>query len=90
MAEMKIGHGIGLLLAIIGLIAIFLFVLPLGGGILYAILANTVVGFIVIFLVNAIFGLGIAYNLFVFIIVAIFGLLGVAIVILLDLLGVKI
>jgi hypothetical protein len=49
-----------------------------------------VVGFIVIFLVNAIFGLGIAYNLFVFIIVAIFGLLGVAIVILLDLLGVKI
>ena len=90
MTTIKAGHGIGLLLAIIGIIAIFLYVLPRTGSLLFSILANTVVGFIVIFLVNAIFGLGIAYDLFVFIIVAVFGLLGTAVVIILNLLGYKI
>lgn len=83
-----IGHGIGVLLAIILLALIFVLVIPVG-GLLYAILINTVVGLIVIFLFNAIFGLGIAYDLLVFLVVAIFGLLGVAIVILLDLVGVR-
>jgi hypothetical protein len=87
--EIKTGHGIGLLLAIIGIIAIFLYVLPRAGGLMYAIVANTVVGFIVIFLVNGLFGLGIVYDLLVFVIVAIFGLLGVAIIIIMNLLGFK-
>ncbi len=89
MAQIKAGHGVGLLLALIGLVAIFLFVLPLTGGLLYAILVNTVVGFIVIFLVNGLFGLGITYDWLVFIFVAIFGLLGVAIIIIMNLLGFK-
>jgi hypothetical protein len=87
--EIKTGHGIGLLLAIIGIIAIFLYVLPRSGGLLYAVVANTVMGFILIFLVNGLFGLGITYDLLVFIFVAIFGMLGVFIIILMNLLGFK-
>jgi hypothetical protein len=84
----KAGHGIGLLLTVVLIALILLFVLPLTGGLLYALLVNTIVGFIVIFLVNAIFGLGIRYDLLVLIFVAIFGLLAVAILIILNLLGV--
>jgi len=87
--EVKAGHGIGLLLTIILIALVFLYILPLSGGLLYSLLANTVIGFIVIFLVNAIFGLGIKYDLLVLVFVAIFGLLAVAILIILNLLGVK-
>jgi hypothetical protein len=85
----KAGHGIGLLLTIILIAVIILFVLPRTGSLLYTLLVNTVVGFVVIFLVNAIFGLGIKYDLLVLVFVAIFGLLAVAILIILNLLGVN-
>jgi hypothetical protein len=88
MTQVKAGHGIGLLLVIIGIIAIFLFILPLTGGLAYALIVNTIVGFLIIFLVNAIFGLGIKYDILVFVFVALFGLLAVAILIILNLLGV--
>jgi hypothetical protein len=87
--QIKAGHGIGLLATIVLIALIFLLVLPLTGGLLYALIVNTIVGFIVIFLVNAIFGLGIRYDWIVIIFVAIFGLLAVAILIILNLLGVK-
>lgn len=86
--EIKAGHGIGLLLTIILIVLIILFILPLTGGLLYALLINTIIGFILIFLVNAIFGLGIKYDLLVLVFVALFGLLAVAILIILNLLGV--
>lgn len=85
----KAGHGIGLLLTVILIALIFFYVLPRTGGLLYSLLINTVVGFIVIFLVNAIFGLGIKYDLLVLVFVAVFGLLAVAILIILNLLGVS-
>ena len=85
----KAGHGIGLLLTIILIAVIILFVLPRTGSLLYTLLVNTVVGFVVIFLVNAIFGLGIKYDLLVLVFVAIFVLLAVAILIILNLLGVN-
>ncbi len=85
----KVGHGIGLLLTLILIVLIFALVLPLTGGLLYSLLLNTLVGFIVIFLVNALFGLGIRYDILVLIFVAVFGLLAVAILIILNLLGVK-
>lgn len=85
----KAGHGIGLLLTLVLIVLILFFVLPLTGGILYSLLVNTVVGFIVIFLVNAIFNLGIRYDLLVLVFVAIFGLLAVAILIILNLMGVS-
>lgn len=84
---MGAGHIVGLLLTILLIGLIFLLILPLGGGLLYALVANTVVGFIVIFLVNALFGLGIRYDLLVLVFVAVFGLLAVAILIVLNLLG---
>ena len=83
------GHGIGLLATVVLIALIVLFVLPLTGGLLYSLMVNTVVGFIVIFLVNALFGLGIKYDLLVLVFVAIFGLLAVAILIILNLLGYK-
>lgn len=86
--EKNTGYGVGLLLTVILIALIVIFILPLSGGLLYTLLINTIVGFIVIFLVNAIFGLGIRYDLLVLIFVAIFGLLAVAILIILNLLGI--
>lgn len=85
----QIGHGIGLILTVVLIVLILFYVLPLTGGLLYSLLINTLVGFIVIFLVNAIFGLGIQYDLLVLVFVAIFGLLAVAILIILNLMGVS-
>ncbi len=85
----RAGHGIGLLLTVILIALIFLYVMPFTGGLLYTLLVNTIVGFIVIFLVNAIFGLEITYDLLVLIFVAVFGLFAVAILIILNLLGVS-
>jgi hypothetical protein len=82
------GHGVGLLLTIILIALILAFIWPIG-GIAGVLLANTIVGFVVIFLVNAIFGLGIKYDLLVLIFVAVFGLLAVLILILLNLMGVN-
>ncbi len=87
--EAKAGHGAGLLLTMILIGVILLLILPLTGGLLYALLVNTIVGFIVIFMVNAIFGLGIKYDLLVLIFVAVFGLFAVLILILLNLMRVS-
>jgi hypothetical protein len=85
----KAGHGIGLLSTVILIALIVFFILPLTGGFLYALLANTVIGFVVIFLFNALFGLGIKYDLLVLVFVALFGLLAVAVLIIMNLLGYK-
>lgn len=87
--EAKLGHGIGLLLAIILIGLMFVFILPHTGSLLYVLLVNTIVGFVVIFLVNAIFELGIRYDLLVLVFVAIFGLFAVLILIILNLMGVS-
>ena len=71
--EIKAGHGIGLLLTLILIVLIFLYVLPFTGNLLYSLLVNTVVGFIVIVLVNTLFGLGIRYDALVLVFVAVFG-----------------
>ena len=86
---MNAGHGIGLFLTVVLIALILLFILPLAGGLAYALAVNTLIGFVVIFLANAIFGLGIRYDLLVLIFVAVFGLLAVAILIILNLMGVS-
>lgn len=86
--EIKIKYGTGLLIVVI-LAVLVLFVLPYGGGLVYSIMLNTILGFIAIFLLNAIFGLDIKYDLFVFIFVAIFGLFAVAVLVILNLLMVS-
>lgn len=85
----KAGHGIGLLLTVVLIALILFYVLPLTGGLLYSLLVNTLVGFVVIFVVNALFGLGIRYDLLVLAFVAVFGLLAVAVLIILNLMGVS-
>jgi hypothetical protein len=86
--EIKIKYGTGLLIVVI-LAVLVLFVLPYGGGLVYSIMLNTILGFIAIFLLNAIFGLDIKYDLLVFIFVAIFGLFAVAVLVILNLLMVS-
>ena len=86
--KVRIGHGVGILAALVLLALIWILVLPVV-GFLFTALANTVVGLIIIFLVDEFFELGIVYDLFVFLIVAVFGLVGVVAVILLDLLGIR-
>jgi hypothetical protein len=84
----KAGHGLGLLLTLLLLALIVFFLLPLTKGLLYALVFNTVLGFVAILLVNALFGLGIRYDPLVLVFVAVFGLLAVAILIILNLLGI--
>lgn len=83
------GNEIGLLLTLVLIILILFTVLPLTGGLLYLLVTNTIIGFIVIFLVNAIFGLGIKYDPLVLVFVAVFGLFAVAILIILNIMGVS-
>ncbi len=85
----NIGHGIGLVLTLALIALILLFILPLRGGVAYALLANTIIGFAVILLVNLFFNLGIKYDILVLVFVAVFGLLAVLILIVLNLLGVN-
>lgn len=83
----------GAILSEIIVIAAFLLILyvifTVGEPILWLIV-NSILGLIAIFLVNAIFGLGIVYDLLTWIVVALFGLPAVAIIILLKLLGISI
>lgn len=87
--EKNAGSGMGLLLVIVAIIVIFLLFPPLSGGLVYALILNSIIGFIATFLVNAIFGLGIKYSLLVIIFVALLGLLAVAILIILNLMGIR-
>jgi inhibitor of the pro-sigma K processing machinery len=89
---MAIGLGSALLSELILIIGIFLIlyiVFTLGKSLL-GILLNIVLGFISIFLINAIFGLGIPFDLLVIIITAILGLPGVAIIVILKLIGITV
>lgn len=86
MANIQMDHILAEIITLLLLVIILLLILPIAGGLLWAILINTIVGFIVIFFVNAIFNLGIRYSLLVFVFVAIFGLLAVAVIIVLNIL----
>ena len=74
---------------IVGIFLILYIIFSLGRSLLGLIL-NVVLGFISIFLINAIFNLGIPFDIYVIIITAILGLPGVAIVIILKLIGIGI
>ena len=76
-------------MALLLILFILAFVLPLTGNLIYSLLINKVIGFILIFVVNAVFGLGIEYDLLVLVFVAIFGVFAVCILIILNLLGVN-
>ena len=82
----------GLLSEILVIIGIFivLYIIFKIGKFLLALVANVILGFIAIFVVNALFGIGIPWNLLVIVITAILGLPGVALIIILKLLGIAV
>ncbi len=77
-------------LLVIVAILIVLFVIFSLGRLLFGLILNSVLGLICIWVVNAIFGLGISFGLLTWIVVAIFGLPAVAIIIILKLIGISI
>jgi hypothetical protein len=81
-----LGSGVVIILAIL----LVLYIIIRGGGFILGLIVNSVLGLIAIVVVNAIFGLGIVFNLLTWIIVALFGLPAVLIIILLKLIGIPI
>jgi hypothetical protein len=75
---------------IIAAILLVLFIILRLGKVLIGLILNSILGLIAIYLVNAIFNLGIIYNLLTIIVVAITGLPGVALIIILKLIGISI
>jgi hypothetical protein len=58
------------------------------GKLIAGLIVNVILGFVSIFALNAIFGLGLTFSLVVLVITAIFGLPGVAVIVVLKLLGI--
>ena len=77
-------------IVVIAAILIVLYIILKLGKILIGLILNSILGLIAIYLVNAIFSLGIVYNLLTIIVVAIFGLPAVAVIIILKLIGISI
>lgn len=89
---MALGLAAGILSEIIviaGVILVLYIIFKLGKFIL-GLLVNVVLGFIAIFIINLLFGLGISWDIWVIIITALLGLPGVAIVVILKLIGINI
>jgi hypothetical protein len=81
---------LGSSIVVIIAILLVLYILFRGGGFILGLIVNSILGLIVIFLVNAVFGLGIVFDLLTWIVVALFGLPAVLIIIILKLLGISI
>ena len=87
---MVFGLGSGIvsaILLIIGIILVIYIVFKLGKFVL-GLIVNIILGFIAIFLLNTLFGLGVPWNWLVIIITALLGLPGVLIIVVLKLLGI--
>lgn len=76
------------ILILIGIFLVLYIIFKLGKLIL-GLVANLILGFIAIFALNAIFGLGISFSIIVIIITAVLGLPGVGIIVILKLLGIS-
>jgi inhibitor of the pro-sigma K processing machinery len=74
---------------IVGVLLVLYIIFKLGNFIL-GLLANVILGFISIVILNIIFNLGIPWDLWVIVITALLGLPGVAIVVILKLIGITI
>jgi lipopolysaccharide export LptBFGC system permease protein LptF len=75
---------------VIAAILLVLYIILKSGNIILGLILNSVLGLIAIYVINALFSLGIAYNLITIIVVAVFGLPAVAVVVILKLLGISI
>lgn len=75
------------ILLIVGIFLVLYIIFKLGKFII-GLLVNTILGFIAIFIINAVFNIGIPWDWIVIVITAIFGLPGVAVVVVLKLIGI--
>ncbi|MDE1824125.1 MAG: pro-sigmaK processing inhibitor BofA family protein [Candidatus Micrarchaeota archaeon] len=76
------------LLLLIGVFLVIYIIFKLGRFII-GVLANIILGFISIVVLNGLFGIGIPWDLIVIIITALLGLPGVALIVILKLLGIN-
>jgi inhibitor of the pro-sigma K processing machinery len=77
------------ILIVIGIFLVLYIIFKLGKFIL-GLIVNVILGFIAIFVVNALFGLGLSWDLITVIITALLGLPGVALLVILKLLGISV
>ena len=73
---------------VIAAILVVLYIILKLGKLFIGLILNSIIGLIAIYLLNSLFGLGIAYNWIVIIVVAIFGLPAVAVIVILKFLGI--
>ncbi len=88
---MVIGFGGSLLSEILIIAGIFvvLYIIFKIGRLIAGLVVNVILGFISIFAINALFGIGIPWDWIVIIVTALLGLPGVAMIVILKLLGVS-
>ena len=84
-----IGSVLSEILIILAIIVVLYIIFKLG-NILAALLVNTIVGLLALFIFNSLFDLHIVYNLITIILIAIFGLPAAGIVIFLKFIGISI
>jgi hypothetical protein len=77
-------------IVLIAAILLVLFIILKLGKLILGLILNSILGLLAIFAVNYLFNLGIAYNILTVIVVAITGLPGAAVIILLKLIGIPI
>lgn len=77
-------------IVLIAAILLVLFIILKLGNIILGLVLNSILGLLGIYLVNYLFNLGIMYNLLTIIVVAITGLPGAVVIILLKLIGISI
>ena len=77
------------ILLIVGIFVVLYIIFKIG-KLIAGLIVNAILGFISIFAINALFGIGIPWDWIVIIVTALLGLPGVAIIVILKLLGVSV
>jgi hypothetical protein len=75
------------LIIIVGL-AIVIFIIWKLGKLIFGLISNTILGLLTLFLLNTFLGLGVPYDIPVVVVTALFGMVGIAVIVVLKLLGV--
>ncbi len=77
------------LITLVGLLIVVFIIWKLG-KIIFGIISNTILGLIVLYLLNSLLGAGISYDTPVIVVTAIFGMAGIAVLLVLKWLGVTV
>ena len=77
------------ILLVVGILIVLYIIFKIG-RLIAGLVVNVILGFISIFAINALFGIGIPWDWIVIIVTALLGLPGVAIIVILKLLGISV